>query len=132
MNAREIREKEPSKSAYDGNGGWKSSDVDIARASFIAVRELAAQVAEANEYLKRIVCPPLCFESGSIDPETLKDAQPGKIAWTPGPKSLRDEIAIAALTAIISRGDLDTEMNVAPYCQDAYTIADAMLEARKK
>jgi hypothetical protein len=47
------------------------------------------------------------------------------------PMTLRDKIAIAALTAIISRGDLDTQMNVMPYCQDAYTIADAMLEARK-
>lgn len=46
-------------------------------------------------------------------------------------KTLRDEIAIAALAAIISRGDLDTEMNVMPYCQDAYTIADAMLKARE-
>ena len=44
-------------------------------------------------------------------------------------KTLRDEIAIAAMVAIISRGDLDTEMDVMPYCLDAYTIADSMLEA---
>lgn len=47
------------------------------------------------------------------------------------PISLRDKFAIAALAAIISRGDLDTDMNVMPYCEDAYTIADAMLEARE-
>ena len=47
-------------------------------------------------------------------------------------KTLRDEIAIAVLAAIISRGDLDTEMNVTPYCKDAYTIADAMLAAREQ
>jgi len=47
-------------------------------------------------------------------------------------KTLRDEIAISAMAAIIIRGDLDTEMNVLPYCKDAYTIADAMLEARGK
>ncbi len=46
-------------------------------------------------------------------------------------KTLRDEIAIAALAAIIGRGDLDAQMDVFPYCQDAYTIADAMLEARE-
>jgi hypothetical protein len=46
-------------------------------------------------------------------------------------KTLRDEIAIEALVAIINRGDLDTEMDVMPYCKDAYTIADAMLEARE-
>jgi hypothetical protein len=46
-------------------------------------------------------------------------------------KTLRDEIAIAVLVAIISRGDMDTEMDVAPYCKDAYTIADAMLAARE-
>jgi hypothetical protein len=46
-------------------------------------------------------------------------------------KTLRDEIAIAALAAIISRGDMDTEMDVSPYCRDAYTIANAMLEARE-
>ena len=49
----------------------------------------------------------------------------------PWEKTLRDEIAIAALMAIISRGDLDAQTNVTPYCQDAYTIADAMLEARE-
>ena len=44
---------------------------------------------------------------------------------------LRDYFAALAIQAIISRGDLDTEMNVMPYCRDAYTIADAMLEARE-
>jgi hypothetical protein len=47
------------------------------------------------------------------------------------PMKLRDQIAIAALSAIIGRGDMDTQMDVMPYCQDAYTIADAMLEARE-
>jgi hypothetical protein len=47
-------------------------------------------------------------------------------------KTLRDEIAMAVLVAIINRGDMDTSMDVMPYCQDAYTIADAMLEARGK
>ena len=47
------------------------------------------------------------------------------------PLTLRDQIAIAALSAIIGRGDMDAQMNVMPYCQDAYTIADAMLEARE-
>lgn len=46
-------------------------------------------------------------------------------------KTLRDEFAIAALVAIIGRGDMDKEMDVRPYCDDAYTIADAMLEARE-
>jgi hypothetical protein len=46
-------------------------------------------------------------------------------------KTLRDEIAIATLAAIISRGDLDKDMNVMPYCRDAYLIADAMMIARE-
>jgi hypothetical protein len=41
---------------------------------------------------------------------------------------LRDYFGALAIQAIISRGDLDTDMNVMPYCLDAYTIADAMLE----
>jgi hypothetical protein len=42
---------------------------------------------------------------------------------------LRDYFAALAMQAIIGRGSLDTDMNVTPYCLDAYTIADAMLEA---
>ena len=34
------------------------------------------------------------------------------------PHSLRDRIAIAALSAIIGRGDMDTQMDVMPYCQE--------------
>jgi hypothetical protein len=96
--------------------------------------EVAAQLAEMNEHLKRIAHPPLFIENGEINPESFKDAQPGNITFRPSQdvKTLRDEFARAAMAAIISRGDLDTEMNVMPYCQDAYTIADAMLEARKK
>ena len=44
---------------------------------------------------------------------------------------LRDYFAALAMQAIIGRGDLDMEMNVTPYCEDAYTIADAMLETRE-
>ena len=133
MNAEEIRGKQPSKSGYDGNGRYKPTDGDIARASFEAVRELAAQVAEANESLKCLARPMLGYDVNKADLSGV-DLQPGKITFRPTQdvKTLRDEIAIAALAAIISRGDLDTEMNVTPYCQDAYTIADAMIEARKR
>jgi len=44
---------------------------------------------------------------------------------------LRDYFGALAIQAIISRGDLDMDMNVMPYCLDAYTIADAMLEVRQ-
>jgi len=48
------------------------------------------------------------------------------------PTMLRDHFAALAMQAIISRGHLDAEMNVTPYCKDAYTIADAMLAAREQ
>jgi hypothetical protein len=44
---------------------------------------------------------------------------------------LRDYFGALAIQAIISRGDLDMDMNVMPYCLDAYTIADAMIETRE-
>jgi hypothetical protein len=45
-------------------------------------------------------------------------------------KTLRDEIAIAALVALLARTILN-QANIMPYCQDAYAIADAMLKARE-
>jgi hypothetical protein len=42
---------------------------------------------------------------------------------------LRDYFAALAMQGIIGRGSMDMDMNVTPYCLDAYTIADAMLEA---
>ena len=72
------------------------------------------------------------MERKGISDQELKELMgEGKVQVMPDYKSLRDEIAIAVLTAIINRGDLDTEMNVMPYCKDAYTIADAMLKARE-
>jgi hypothetical protein len=95
--------------------------------------EIAAQVAEANEYLKRFANPPIAF---NVDHDAVNlsgsEFLPGRITFTELRATLCDQFAIAALTAIIGRGDLDTEMNVSPYCRDAYTIADAMVEARKR
>lgn len=46
-------------------------------------------------------------------------------------KTLRDEFAIAALTAITERSAASSTYDAAVVAQAAYLIADAMLEARR-
>ena len=79
--------------------------------------EVAAQLSEVAEHLKCIAHPLMEVESAE---------------QAAGEKTLRDEFAMSALTAIITQGAMNVEMDVLPFVQDAYTIADAMLEARKK
>ena len=62
----------------------------------------------------------------------LENLRSGPITVMEPYVTLRDQFAVAALTAIITQGTMNAEMDVMPYVQDAYTIADAMLAARKE
>jgi alkanesulfonate monooxygenase SsuD/methylene tetrahydromethanopterin reductase-like flavin-dependent oxidoreductase (luciferase family) len=108
MKAEEIRGRQEKIEIAAAAIGAREGDFDSLSGVCFWLAENAAQAAEVSESLKRLAYPLLTVPN----------------------KTLRDEFAMAALTAIIGRGDLDTEMNVLPYCQDAYTIADAMIEAR--
>lgn len=91
--------------------------------------EIAAQLAEANEYLKMYSNPPMIFEGTNINPADFSDlSQP--ITFTPiGPRAtLRDQFAMAAITG--NWNDQKEETN-AEYAAWAYKLADAMIEARK-
>ena len=77
--------------------------------------EIAAQLAEANESLKCIAHP-------------LMEVQSAEQAA--GEKTLRDEIAIAAMVAMMGFGW--EKRSPETYAKEAYKVADSMLEARKK
>lgn len=96
--------------ALDSKKGEAGKAACLKSLELSMLAELAAQVAEVNEHLKCIAHPLLSSEQ----------------------KTLRDELAMSVLTSIIGQGVMNAEMNVTPYVEDAYTIADAMLEARKK
>ena len=127
LNERMQEQMLNSKSVEGQEAGFKSLLLSL-------LSEMAAQGAESNENLKRVLNPPLMVEynKSKIDPADWPDLpQPVHFTVREPRATLRDQIAIAALSAIIGRGDMDTQMDVMPYCQDAYTIADAMMEARK-
>ena len=126
LNERMQEQMLNSKSVEGQDAGFKSLLLSL-------LSEMAAQGAESNENLRRVLNPPLMYDTSNIDPADWADLpQPVQFTVREPRATLRDQIAIAALSAIIGRGDMDTQMDVMPYCQDAYTIADAMMEAREK
>ena len=126
LNERAQEQMLNSKSVEGHEAGFKSLLLSL-------LSEMAAQGAESNENLRRVLNPPLMYDTSNIDPVDWADLpQPVQFTVREPRATLRDQIAIAALSAIIGRGDMDTQMDVMPYCQDAYTIADAMMEAREK
>ena len=136
MKAEDIRTLNERCQNFTGNAtlSREQQDVGLKSIEVSMLTEIAAQLAEANESLKCIVHPPLFIENGKINLESFKDEQPRKITFMPSQdvKTLRDEFAMAVLTSIITQGAMNVEMDVLPFVEDAYTIADAMLEARKK
>ena len=126
LNERAQEQLLNTKSVAEHEAGFKSLLLSL-------LSELTAQHAEENEHIKRMLNSPLMYDTSNIDPVDWADLpQPVQFTVREPRATLRDQIAIAALSAIIGRGDMDTQMDVMPYCQDAYTIADAMMEAREK
>lgn len=81
--------------------------------------EIAFQLAEANESLKKIANPLLGIDA----------LGPGKITIREPYATLRDQLAMSALSGLLADPSSSGPKGSA---QAAYEYADAMLEARKK
>ena len=91
--------------------------------------EMAAQLAEANENLKRVLNPPLMYDTSNIDPADWPDLpQPVQFTVTVPRATLRDQFAMAAMQGMLANTENMAFDSVAPL---AYQYADAMMEARK-
>jgi hypothetical protein len=98
----------------------------------IFIQEVAAQLAEANEHLKCLTCPPLVFNAdlNTADLSGL-DFQPGRLTVMEPRATLRDQFAMAAMQATTGwmQDALETTPETARRC---YVMADSMLAARKR
>jgi len=106
----------------------REAGVDSLKCSMLS--EIAAQLAEANEHLKRVLYPPLMYDTIKIDPaefDNLPLAQ-GMITVMEPRLTLRDQFAMAAMTGLLSDPSSSGPDGAAMV---AYKYADAMLEARK-
>jgi hypothetical protein len=103
--------------------------------------EIAAQLSEANEYLKMYSNPPMVFEGTHLNPDAFSDL-PQPITFIPSePRAtLRDQFAMAAMAGnwleLVdgeqANGDPKGTMTGVDFAKWAYNLADAMMEARKK
>ena len=91
--------------------------------------EIAAQLSEANEYLKMYSNPPMVFEGTHLNPDAFSDL-PQPITFIPSePRAtLRDQFAMAAFTGLLSDPQVQAHKTTAKL---AYEMADFMMEARK-
>ena len=90
--------------------------------------ELAAQGAESNENLRRVLNPPLMYDTSNIDPADWPDlSQPVHLIVREPRATLRDQFAMAAMTGLLSD---PTSSGPKGCATAAYLYADAMLEAR--
>jgi hypothetical protein len=113
---------------YDG--GFKSLLLSL-------LAEMAAQGAESNENLRRVLNPPLMYDTSNIDPSDWPDL-PQPITFIPSePRAtLRDQFAMAALSGYIACDPSGTTYwQTGPQMVDAatnaYVWANVMMEARK-
>ena len=117
MKPEEIRKKSDEvNSALKTLSTIEQGAIIINAGALDALVELAAQVAEANESLKYIAHP-------------LMEVQSAEQAA--GEKTLRDEFAMAALQGLMMANYQDCPFP-GGYAEEAYKVADSMLEARKK
>jgi hypothetical protein len=97
------------------------------------VKELAAQVAEANEKLNIILNPPLMYNTTKIDPAEFDKFPQGGIVTVLEPRAtLRDQFAMAAMTGLLNQLNVFDGEVPEMAAKRAYEHADKMLEARKK
>ena len=89
-------------------------DSELLSAAFL--QEIAAQLSEASESLKYLAHPLM----------EVKSAEQAA-----GEKTLRDEFAMAALQGLMMANYQDCPFP-GGYAEEAYKVADSMLEARKK
>ena len=130
MNAQDIRTLNErmqeqmlnSKSVEGQDAGFKSLLLSL-------LSEMAAQGAESNENLRRVLNPPLMYDTSNIDPADWADLpQPVQFTVREPRATLRDQFAMAALTGLLSD---PTSSGPKGCATAAYLYADAMMEARK-
>ena len=131
MNAQDIRSLNErmqeqmlnSKSVEGQDAGFKSLLLSL-------LSEMAAQGAESNENLRRILNPPLMYDTSNIDPADLDDLpQPVHFTVMEPRATLRDQFAMAAFTGLLSDPQVKAHETTAAL---AYKMADFMLNERKK
>ena len=106
-----------------------AQDVGIASARVSMLAEIAAQLAEANEYLKCIAHPLIEVVKEKSKPEIVDFSYQGKIQVMEPYATFRDQLAMAALTGLLAD---PTSAGPEGCAAAAYKYADAMMEARKK
>ena len=118
MKAEDIRSlnERCQKFAGESTISREQQDVGLKSIEVSMLTEIAAQLAEANESLKYIAHP-------------LMEVQSAEQAA--GEKTLRDEFAMAALQGLMMANYQDCPFP-GGYAEEAYKVADSMLEARKK
>jgi hypothetical protein len=131
MNAQDIRTLNErmqeqmlnSKSVEGQDAGFKSLLLSL-------LSEMAAQGAESNENLRRVLNPPLMYDTSNIDPADWPDLpQPIRFAVREPRAILRDQFAMAALTGLLSD---PTSSGPEGCATAAYLYADAMIKQRTK
>jgi hypothetical protein len=123
LNERMQEQMLNSKSVEGQDAGFKSLLLSL-------LSEMAAQGAESNENLRRVLNPPLMYDTSNIDPSDWPDL-PQPVHFTVREKraTLRDQFAMAAMQALLAgKSALDRNQ----LAIDAYFYAEGMMEARKK
>ena len=122
LNERMQEQMLNSKSVEGQDAGFKSLLLSL-------LAEMAAQGAESNENLRRVLNPPLMYDTSNIDPADWADLpQPVHFTVREPRATLRDQFAMAALTGLLSD---PTSSGPEGCATAAYLYADAMMEARK-
>ena len=118
MKAEDIRSLNERCQKFTGEStiSREQQDVGLKSIEVSMLTEIAAQLAEANESLKCIAHPLIEVVNEEAKPQ--QDV-----------KTLRDEFAMAAITGIMATY---SKIETLECAKEAYQIADAMLETRKK
>lgn len=131
LNERMQEQMLKSQSVVEHEAGFKSLLLSL-------LSELAAQQAESNENLKRVLNPTLMYDTSNIDPADWPDLpQPIHFTVREPRAALRDQFAMAALSGYIACDPSGTTYwQTGPQMVDAatnaYVWANVMMEAREK
>ena len=133
LNERAQEQLLNTKSVAEHEAGFKSLLLSL-------LSEMAAQGAESNENLKRVLNPPLMYDSSKmneVDISLLPELpQPVQFTVIEPRATLRDQFAMAALSGYIACDPSGTTYwQTGPQMVDAatnaYVWANVMMEARK-